>query len=362
MSKDYQVNWSAHPNIYNNYKERSFNVYFSEPDAGVNSETGLLLLIAGFGGNANSSVYKKMRSQFADLYNLVTVQCDYFGHEFMQSSKRIHTPPPSALVDYFRPNEIAEIYKNGFDTSAFLRFGGKYNITVSLKENLDETEDNFNDMGIMQALDNITAICYVIQILRDNNLNFNTKKIIIYGHSHGAYLGYLCNAFAPNLFTYIIDNSAWLLPSYMQSNRVVQFRSEMLTIQVNFQYLASKLSFDEELLYLPSLYKNFSNNCMIDCFHGTTDFLISSLDKEMFCKDVPYLNYHEISENNLDGTIFKTTNHGLDSDFLAHFHFVMREKEFLRSTDLIIPTTRFATTKNLYEFNYDYGVPLLKIS
>ena len=74
----------------------------------------------------------------------------------------------------------------------------------------DEDLTNFNDMGIMQALDNISAIVTVIEIIKDNGYKFDESKIIIYGHSHGAYLGYLCNAFAPNLFSMIIDNSAWL--------------------------------------------------------------------------------------------------------------------------------------------------------
>ncbi|MGF9699809.1 hypothetical protein [Paenibacillus sp. MABNR03] len=90
-----------------------------------------------------------MRSVFADEYNLVSIQCDYFGLEFMQ-----HSPLPESLY-------------------------------------------NFNDMGIMQALDNLTAIGIVEQILKDNNLNFNAGKVIAYGHSHGAYLAYLLNVLSP---------------------------------------------------------------------------------------------------------------------------------------------------------------------
>ncbi len=55
-------------------------------------------------------------------------------------------------------------------------------------------------MGIMQAIDNISAVICIMEIIKDNCYKFNRNKIIIYGHSHGAYLAYLCNAFAPNLF------------------------------------------------------------------------------------------------------------------------------------------------------------------
>lgn len=82
MAKSYGYEMFGHPSIYSS-NSRKLKVYFSEPDAGVNEDTGILLLIAGFGGNANSKVYNKMRAVFADKFNLITVQCNYFGWEFM---------------------------------------------------------------------------------------------------------------------------------------------------------------------------------------------------------------------------------------------------------------------------------------
>lgn len=33
-----------------------------------------------------------MRHEFSDKYNLVTIQCNYFGYEFMQNEKNIIIP------------------------------------------------------------------------------------------------------------------------------------------------------------------------------------------------------------------------------------------------------------------------------
>ncbi|MBW5468691.1 DUF2920 family protein [Brevibacillus formosus] len=362
MSKDYHINWSAHPNIYNNYSQRTFDVYFSEPDSGVNSETGLLLLIAGFGGHANSNVYKKMRREFADRYNLVTVQCDYFGYEFMQNIKNLKTPPKSMVSKYFNQNEIDEIYRNSFNVSLFLELCSHYDVNFNFEEDLNESITNFNDMGIMQALDNITALCYVIQIIRDNQLSFNSNKVMVYGHSHGAYLGYLCNAFAPNLFTHLIDNSSWLLPSYFKQSRVLKINNGNISLSVCFTYLAASLPFDKEILHLPTLYKKVENSSIIDSFHGTTDTLISHKDKQQFCKEITFSNYHEISPDKLDGTMFKSTDHGLGSDHLKLFEHVMREKSFAHSTNAItIPSFFLDTCKARYSFEYDAGIPILKM-
>ncbi|WP_309145130.1 DUF2920 family protein [Brevibacillus sp. HB2.2] len=360
LAKDYQVNWSAHPNIYNDYSERTFNFYFSEPEAGVNPETGLLLLIAGFGGNANSNVYKKMRRVFADQYNLVTVQCDYFGQEFMQGyqSPQFNLTPKD-MEPVFTPDEIKMIYKEGFNPSLFLDIASKYHIGVAAYEKLNESMENFNDMGIMQALDNITAICYVIQILKENNLKFNPKKTIIYGHSHGAYLGYLCNAFAPNLFHLLIDNSSWLFPAYLNSERLLRHKIGNMLLDIAFKYAASTIDYDPEILHLPTLYKKFHNFCEIQSFHGTTDNLISHINKQQFCKSLKNCTYHEISEEKLDGITFQSTNHGLDADFLALFDYVMKNKSFEKSDELQLNPIHFQTKTRNYLFDYSSGIPLL---
>ncbi|GED67592.1 hypothetical protein BRE01_12940 [Brevibacillus reuszeri] len=362
MAKDYQVNWSAHPNIYNNYSERSFNVYFSEPDSGVNSETGLLLLIPGFDGHANSNVYQKMRRVFADQYNLVTVQCDYFGQEFMQSYRSPHINiSPQDVASVFQPNEIDLIFKEGFNSAHFLDIASKYKIWVKAYEVLNESNENFNDMGLMQALDNITAICYVIQILKDNNLEFNTNKIIVYGQSHGAYLSYLCNAFAPTLFKLLIDNSAWLFPDYLLNERYLKHEIGDMFLDISFTYMASKLDNDSEILHLPTLYKSFNNLCHIQSFHGTTDSLISHIKKRQFCNTLANCMYHEISEDKLDGSAFQSTNHGLNSDFLELFHFVLNNKHFEKSTDLQLNPIQILTESHHYHFDYSSGVPALYI-
>ncbi|WP_409176027.1 DUF2920 family protein [Brevibacillus fortis] len=362
MAKDYQVNWSAHPNIYNNYSERTFNFYFSEPEAGVNSETGLLLLIAGFGGNANSNVYKKMRRVFADQYNLVTVQCDYFGQEFMQGYQTLQfNLSQQDMKSVFTPDEIKMINQEGFNLPQFLNIASKYNIQVAADEKLNESKKNFNDMGIMQAIDNLTAVFYVIQILKDNNLKFNSKKIITYGHSHGAYLSYLCNAFAPSLFNLLIDNSSWLFPVYLKSDRHLYINIGNMLLDISFKYIASTIDYDAEILHLPTLYKKFNNQCEIQSFHGTTDNLISHIKKQRFCTSLANCTYHEISDEKLDGTIFQSTNHGLDSDFLALFDYVMKNMTFEQSDKLHVNPTHLKTQTHNYHFDYNSGIPLLHL-
>ena len=370
MAKEYCITEFSHNSVYthnkveDNYKNRKINIYFSEPECGINSDTGLLLFIAGFGGNASSNVYKKMRNELADRYNLVTIQCDYFGWKFMQQADKIKVPnfDINKMNQVFTKEDMKKIYKAGkFDFDEFLKNAIKYDLNITVSADLSgETLEDFNDMGIMQAIDNITAVLRVMAILYDNGYEFNAKKVIAYGHSHGAYLSYLCNAFAPTLFSLIIDNSAWIYPAYLKGNRYFIHNVDKFTLNVEFDYLAKKIGINEEILSLQRVYSNFENTCKIMCYHGTTDNIVSNFEKRDFCKIVENCKYNEISLKEVDGDIFKSTNHGLDADFLKLFHFTYMkvEKDFQKGNyiglqnDVIVKTN-----KGKYLINYDDILP-----
>ncbi|MEK4146261.1 DUF2920 family protein [Robertmurraya sp. FSL W8-0741] len=361
MSTDYEMNVPAHPNIYNNNSQREMKIYFSFPEI-VNENTGLLLLIPGFGANAQSNVYKKMRTRFADEYNLITIQCHYFGQEFMQGSNRITTQISKEEVsNIFTSIEMKQVFGQGFNSDKFLQVGSKYNIELNVNEDLDEKIENFNDMGIMQALDHVTSLSYIVQILKENNLPYNTKKIILYGHSHGAYLCYLCNAFAPNLFTLLIDNSSWLYPEYLKSSRFLFSNIGQMRVNTEFSYLASRLDFDKGLLYLPDLYKQVDNNCNIICFHGTNDNLINHHVKKQFCEQVEGCKFIQIGQGEVDGKTFRSTSHGLDADFINLFDLVMKNRVFESSRDLNLQSNTIVTERFIYNIKYQNGVPLLLV-
>jgi len=309
MSNDYEIVVDGHPNIYNNMSARKMNIHFSEPDGGVSQETGMIIIIPGFGGNLNSNVYKKMRSEFADKYNLVTVQCDYFGLEFMQT------------------------------------------------DILEETNDSFNDMGPLQAMDVISSVIFVQEILKDNNLRYNTNKIIAYGHSHGAYLAYLANALAPNLFNLIIDNSSWLVPVYLLANRQLTMGDEIKIFNYRVKEMAD---FDLEIYDLRNLYKKLKSNCVVHSFHGDHDNLISLQDKKKFILPLKKCYLHEITEAEVND-VFRSNTHGLDADFLKMFEYVMTElcPKFDKTGKHELKTHRIDTSKFSYLIDFEKTLPVL---
>lgn len=362
MAHEYKTSMYAHPSIYKP-EERQMNIYFSTPDDGINTETGILLMIPGFGGNANSKVYKKMRNQFADEFNVITVQCDYFGWQFMQSDRYGVRPVfnENDLKSIFTQDEFCSVYVNEImDIEKVFQVASNYEMFLKFDIDLDETLSDFNDMGIMQAIDNITAVLAVMAIMEDNQFKFDKGKILIYGHSHGAYLAYLCNAFAPNLFSMIIDNSAWLYPNYLkpESNRYLLTGLGKARFEYKFNYLAKMVLHDPEILSLPFLYKELKNQCKIICFHGISDHFRNTREKEEFCKLINNCIFNLISENEVDGEVFKSTNHGLDANFLKLFDVVFERYGLNSNTkEIQLPRVSYKTCNYEYEVSYDTGMP-----
>lgn len=363
MAKEYNFEMYGQPSLYTN-KERKFQIYFSEPEAGTNKETGILLFIAGFGGNANSNVYKKMRNEFADKHNLITIQCDYFGWEFMQTSQNIDLNlDREKLKGTLESEELEYIFQDDNYTSRLLEIAQNYELRLSGKEKLAETLDNFNDMGLVQAMDNISAVIGVMEILKDNGYEFDKNKVILYGNSHGSYLSYLCNAFAPKLFTFLLDNSAWLFPCYLKSNRYLNQMHGKTLLTTEFEYLARKLDKDEEILDLAQLYKHIDNRCTIVCYHGTDDNLISHREKAILKKRINNFYYNEIGPGQVDHKIFKSNQHGLNADYLELFEYVAQNYDFKSKQNKKVSNENleYTTKKFKYKVDYSHIVPILSV-
>lgn len=362
MAEHYEIQIPTHNSIYGDRSdreayEREMNVYFSVPEKGAGSNTGLLLLIAGFGGHAQSNVYKKMRDQFADQYDLVVVQCDYFGWEYMQE-------PTAFFLENGQSLDINLL--ESFRQQGICSFG-----TYGKWEN-EETWDDFNEMGIMQAVDNVIATLSVIYVLQNKSVELNGERMFLYGHSHGAYLSYFCNRIAPGLFTGLFDNSAWLTPVYVKKGRKVpnkvslsSWGKEEINMNICINYFVASMKERVDVFNLQQLYADFKNRCNIVSYHGVDDELLDYKEKEVFCHDIAKCSLQIISEQEVDGMMFKSTKHGLDADFLKLFDFAMSEQRFSKKKSggrniEIEDSVEFATDLYQYTVNYSSGLPVIK--
>lgn len=345
MAEQHEFDCPGHTSIYqkdyssNNYQERSFKVYFSIPDKGVNNETGILLFIAGFGAGSKNNIYKKMRKEFADKYNLVTIQCDYFGSEFMLHGLEkigLEASQRQDLERQLTQEEYEKVIKdNVLDMDQLGDIASYKKIDLSCQVIQNEQLNNFNDMGYMQAIDNITATLKVMAILYNNQYIFNTNKVMIMGNSHGAYLGYLCNIMCPELFKYILDNSSWNYPVYLKGNRMLVGNYNHIEVKYIYEYLGKKIGIDAEELRIKKLYSRIHNKCKIVVYHGVNDTLVPIEEKLNELDEIENIVFNIISNEQVGKGIFANTEHGLGADFIKHFeHFYTNyvEQEKVEST------------------------------
>lgn len=359
MAEHNSIKIPAHHNIYNGYSQRELRIDFSIPNSGVNRDTGICIIVPGFGGNIESNIYKKMRDIFADQYNLVTIQCEYFGSEYMQSANTFTLKNNVDDVFNILKASEKEIVQN--DSSKLIEILSSYLVTLPVRANLSEDENYFNDMGFMQAIDIITAIEAVKIILKENALIFNDRKVLGYGHSHGAYLLHLCNRLVPHQFSFIIDNSAWIEPVYLNSNRYLFQSYGSMTLQIEFDYFAKKIVNDINSLNLEYLYNNFINETKIIMFQGTNDNLISHTKKEDIFKNVPNTDFFLIGEKEVDNQIFKSNRHGLDADFLKMFEFGYTHLGSNLNNKLLEDTYEVELFKTTISVDYSKGLPIFNL-
>lgn len=360
MSEQHSINIPAHHNIYTGKSNRELRIDFSVPQNGVNENTGLIIFVPGFGGNIDSKVYIKMRELFADKYNMVTIQCNYFGSSYMQSSaNHFKFKNPQILQTILTVDELERINK---DSSILLDILSEKNILIPVIANVDESIEEFNDMSYMQAIDIISAVESVKIILNGNNLAFNSNRIIGYGHSHGAYLLHLSNRLAPTLFSYLIDNSAWIEPVYLSSSRFLYQNIGNSTLAFEFDYFAKKIVQNKQDLNLETLYKNFHGNTQVLSFQGDEDNLVNHVEKKRIVATINNSDFILVKKEDVDHIKYKSNSHGLDADFLELFSYALELERPTRET-LKRDLKYIVDFESVFiEVDYTHGLPIFNFN
>ena len=242
----------THKNIYTDSMEnRTISVWIGVPDQAINENTNLLVISYGYNANYQSNIFKKLMQTLPDKYNLVVVCGCYFGSVFMSESNN------------FEPGKTSY-----FET--------------------DESEKEFNDMGIMQALDTVYMTLETLDFIDKKAQEL--KHIIIFGSSHGGYIAHLANLFCPGLYTYIVEISAYIFPWYLNHTREITWRNMSGDdVDIIVEYLVSHrddLRFDKKVYDLKYLYKTADSNCRILSFQGKFDWMVDWKEKEIFINEL----------------------------------------------------------------------------
>lgn len=312
MSQIVKMKCAAHKNIYmEDVGERELYLEIGIPEKGTDQNTGMLVLIPGYGGNIVSNVFRKMRETFSDKYNLVVMQCSYFGNCYMDSTI------PEKIEKFFQD----ENFKKG---------------VLIYEKKTQESLEEFNDMGIMQAMDIVNATIETLDYLESQNMNVNKAQIILFGTSHGAYLAHLANVICPELYDCLIDVSAYLTPYFMNKERHNLVYVGNIKLDMMMEYFLNRhaqYQYHQKLYDLRFLYKNMDNRCKIIVFQGADDWMVDTQEKIDFVDSLENAEIMVIQKEEVDGVFVKNADHGLGMDFLQLFQMLMPVLKKLPTTN-----------------------------
>ena len=287
----------------------------------------------GFRPQTGATFYmdKKDKENFAHQIKMIEKACntsiglpeDFFDNEITGEEK--------SYENCNSLNNIIQVLKNQGRTHT----DAKAIISI----NLQPTKNEYNNFGIMQALDIINAIYFV----RKNSAKFKlakTPKTLLFGTSHGGYLGFLCAKFAPWLIDAVVENSGYVVApfrfyglgkdlDYFKDREVevnlfenivlCTFTKTHFTANTNSPNFLCKARLDIRNPLNESQLKTqvkHQNKPIFVSYHSVRDELDSAQNKEKFFEILQNLGFEASlrvvkDESEIDGKFIKNLEHGM---------------------------------------------------
>ena len=213
------------------------------------------------------------------------------------------------------------------------------NALAPLSISLQPTKDEYNNFGIMQALDIINSIYFV----RKNSAKFKlskTPKTLLFGTSHGGYLGFLCAKFAPWLIDAVVENSGYVVvplrfysvgkdidfvqfceveTNSFENITLCTFTKTHFTADTNLPNFFCKARLDIRNPLNESQLKTqakHQNKPIFVSYHSVRDGLDSAQNKEKFFQILQNSGFEASlrvvkDESEIDGKFIKNLEHGM---------------------------------------------------
>ncbi len=240
---------------------REVEMYVREPAAGINSNTGLMLLLHNWGGTWEQTV--PWCNVLADRYNLITISVNY-----LQSGETKHDKIPY-------------------------------------------------DHGLLQTLDCLRAIYTVQQQLEKADVKWNSKRLYAAGGSGGGNVSQMVNKLAPSSFACIVDICG--MPGLTDE---IAFGKGNLNAGYSDdpespKFLTKAMQEIRDPGHLPHLrtFKKINPNNKVVIVHGQDDYSCAVVDKIRIFKNMVKTGFRPsayfLTESDVDGEVITTSGHAV---------------------------------------------------
>jgi hypothetical protein len=340
-----------------------------------NEEYGLTFCISGYGDTIDSEYYlNKLCTYISDKHNNITVGVRYHNDARTNSDFSIDIPAICRFynidADYFYSVNNKTLIERLFDLIIERRL-------LSLENRLalsTEAFHKYSSFGFMPAIDHLVVLSNILKHFRIDKSN-----IIAFGTSYGGYIASLMGKYAPNTFSLIIDNSGFCISQLQEilgyqlggvTGAIPMYKDgRRYEIPINAKTL---WSLDETSdLYFSDSHKLIRNlliedhrtksDTMYCCYHSVKDTLSPIILKDKMYNMLSKYNltyYRRVEEKDIDGELFKTTEHGMRASLRDMYDFSMLKfKDIVgkveSKTDFdLCKTNSFVCLDRQYNFSY----------
>lgn len=186
--------------------ERRVRAFFKGPAAGIDANTGLIVILHGIGGRQNDISYKIIRKELADAFNVVVAGVNYLGTDvFTQDDEFIRNQLAGA--ERALAEHAPDVLKNVNDTKGLVWLEPPDNFFIvnqrAALEIAKPRPDDFWDYGYYQAIDVLSALDWLKKNLGDTQLHYGRAHLL--SQSSGAQTAMMCIKLAPRTFVSLLD-------------------------------------------------------------------------------------------------------------------------------------------------------------
>lgn len=297
-----------------------------------NPARGLVFYIPGFGEDNQADYVAKLCAHIASKHGHACVAVDYHAYRARPAQGcAINLERDSLLkLELLCLRHGVPLVQSDLMRTLH-QVADKLDEATSLRAVLEPTDGEYQNFGVLQALDHLVVLNRLIA----DGIPCDHNNVILIGSSHGGYIAHLVAKFAPNSINAVIDNSSYVRApwSFLSVFPECHFGPPKLRIDCSvlsrWQFrapsesgyfgLAQQLLRDVSCpLHLQEIKRQSVRLARHFCFNSVDDLYISPIEHKRFQqrqlqKIGAECQLTEIGAADLDGLLWKTTAHGMNA-------------------------------------------------
>ncbi|HEY9685594.1 MAG TPA: DUF2920 family protein [Coleofasciculaceae cyanobacterium] len=347
-----------------------------------NPAKGLVFYIPGFGEDNKAEYINKICRFMAETHGLASVSVDY--HAIQARPEQGASIALDAESDQ-KLRLLCHYHGLPFSRTDIMdtltQLGEKATEITTLRAIISPPNDEYQNFGILQALDYLT----VINDLIAEGVPFDWNNIILVGSSHGGYIAHLICKLAPNTINAVIDNSSYtrtamtylgLFPEIYFPSGKIQIEANVKTHwQLKDRCIPHHFGLSQQLIrdvafvpHIEEMKRKSERLPQYFCFNSTDDHISPIHEKRSQQRRLQAIGCEcelkEINPEDIDGKIFKTMNHGMDASMKSLCEqFLPRIKPRATTLDRVRGTVlEYDCFDQVYRFEHMQDAPWLRAS